>query len=191
MKQNMIMPYGKFNSILIGDGKPEGSKNQYRKGDIIINIGENMDNEPIYICTKSGAPGEWKAIGAEGSSGSEVVGKDGIDGKSAYELAVENGFKGDLNEWLESLKGIQGEQGPKGDKGNVGPQGKPGKNGEKGDKGDVGPQGKPGKDIDSKVLAGLATKEDIKELANMLKFNENGELVVTIGGITKIFIPKE
>ena len=31
-------------------------------------------------------------------------GKDGIDGKSAYELAVENGFKGTEEEWLESLQ---------------------------------------------------------------------------------------
>lgn len=30
---------------------------------------------------------------------------DGIAGKSAYEIAVENGFKGTEVEWLESLKG--------------------------------------------------------------------------------------
>jgi hypothetical protein len=29
----------------------------------------------------------------------------GIQGKSAYEIAVENGFKGTEQEWLESLKG--------------------------------------------------------------------------------------
>ena len=29
----------------------------------------------------------------------------GIQGKSAYEVAVENGFKGTEQEWLESLKG--------------------------------------------------------------------------------------
>lgn len=31
-------------------------------------------------------------------------GRDGIDGKSAYELAVENGFEGTEEEWLESLR---------------------------------------------------------------------------------------
>ena len=31
-------------------------------------------------------------------------GEDGIDGKSAYELAVENGFEGTEEEWLESLR---------------------------------------------------------------------------------------
>lgn len=32
------------------------------------------------------------------------LGKRGFDGKSAYELAVENGFVGTEDEWLESLK---------------------------------------------------------------------------------------
>jgi S1-C subfamily serine protease len=34
-------------------------------------------------------------------------------GKSAYELAVEQGFEGTLNEWLASLKGTNGENAPK------------------------------------------------------------------------------
>lgn len=34
---------------------------------------------------------------------SVINGRDGIDGKSAYELAVENGFKGTEQEWLASL----------------------------------------------------------------------------------------
>lgn len=33
----------------------------------------------------------------------------GADGKSAYEIAVENGYIGTEQEWLESLKGKQGE----------------------------------------------------------------------------------
>lgn len=33
-------------------------------------------------------------------------GKDGADGKSAYEIAVNNGFKGTEAEWLESLVGL-------------------------------------------------------------------------------------
>ncbi len=35
---------------------------------------------------------------------SGLDGKDGANGKSAYELAVENGFTGSMEEWLESLK---------------------------------------------------------------------------------------
>ena len=35
-------------------------------------------------------------------------GKDGIDGLSAYQLAVKKGFKGSESEWLDSLKGTDG-----------------------------------------------------------------------------------
>ena len=72
-----------------------------------------------------------------------VVGKDG---KSAYEVAVDEGFEGSERRWLESLKGeqgpigLQGEQGIQGEQGPVGPQGEQGIQGEQGP---VGPQGKP------------------------------------------------
>ena len=33
----------------------------------------------------------------------------GIPGKSAYELAVENGYEGNMEQWLASLRGPQGE----------------------------------------------------------------------------------
>ena len=38
----------------------------------------------------------------------------GPAGASAYQTAVENGFVGTEEEWLESLKGEEGEQGPVG-----------------------------------------------------------------------------
>ena len=38
----------------------------------------------------------------------------GTDGKSAYEVAVENGFKGTVTEWLKSLKGTNGKNGTDG-----------------------------------------------------------------------------
>ena len=34
-----------------------------------------------------------------------------LQGKSAYEIAVENGFQGTVNEWLDSLKGESGDDG--------------------------------------------------------------------------------
>lgn len=34
-----------------------------------------------------------------------VAGAGALKGKSAYELACENGFKGTLKEWLDSLRG--------------------------------------------------------------------------------------
>ena len=54
--------------------------------------------------------------GGNGSSGGGT-GPQGPEGKSAYEVAVENGFVGTETEWLESLvgpQGIQGETGPQG-----------------------------------------------------------------------------
>lgn len=62
-------------------------------------------------------------------------GPPGKDGKSAYQIAIDNGFEGTEEEWLLSLTGPQGEQGetgPKGDTGEQGPQGETGPQGEQG-----------------------------------------------------------
>ena len=56
-------------------------------------------------------------------------------GQTPYDLAKQQGFKGTLDEWLESLRGPQGIQGPQGYQG---PQGIQGPQGPKGDKGDPG-----------------------------------------------------
>ena len=178
------------NSILIGDGKPEGKKITYRKGDIIVNIGPMMETEPIYICVKAGAPGVWVAIGGgSGSGGSGGQGPAGKDGKSAYEIAVELGFKGNEAAWLASLKGAQGEQGPQGEAGPQGPageqgpqgiqgeQGPAGEKGEKGDQGEMGPegpQGPAGTFDETASFSNLATNSKtiigaINELFNLLK----------------------
>ena len=46
-----------------------------------------------------------------GSVTESPAAKDGANGLSAYELAVQNGFEGTLNEWLASLKGKNGRDG--------------------------------------------------------------------------------
>ncbi len=53
----------------------------------------------------------------------DLISDGGIDGKSAYEVAVENGFIGTESEWLESLVGADGEQGIQGEQGEQGEQG--------------------------------------------------------------------
>lgn len=55
-----------------------------------------------------------------------------VVGKSAYEVAVDNGYVGTETEWLASLKGAQGVQGPRGLQGEVGPAGSNGTNGQDG-----------------------------------------------------------
>ena len=96
----------------------------------------------------------------------------GKDGKSAYDLWIEAGNEGSVDDFLRSLIGPQGPEGPKGDpgdKGEPGEQGEPGADGksaydiwlddggegsesdflaslkgDKGDAGDTGAQGNPG-----------------------------------------------
>ncbi len=47
-------------------------------------------------------------------------GGSGANGKSAYELAVAEGFEGSVTQWLQSLVGKQGEQGVPGEQGPAG-----------------------------------------------------------------------
>lgn len=56
-----------------------------------------------------GLPGKDGAAGAKGADG-----LPGADGKSAYEVAVANGFTGTASAWLASLKGEKGDKGDAG-----------------------------------------------------------------------------
>ena len=75
------------------------------------------------------------------------TGANGKDGRSAYEIAIENGFVGTVAEWLESLKGrdgIDGKDGLPGKDGKDGADGLPGKDGTNGKDGRDGIDGKDG-----------------------------------------------
>ena len=73
------------------------------------------------------------------------------DGLSAYDVAVENGFAGTVDEWLASLKGDRGDTGEKGDTGETGAPGSNGIDGINGKDGKDGVDGKDGKDgVDGK-----------------------------------------
>ncbi len=56
-----------------------------------------------------GLPGKDGKNGTDGLPGRDGI--DGSDGKSAYIIAVEHGFSGTENEWLQSLKGADGRDG--------------------------------------------------------------------------------
>ena len=60
------------------------------------------------------------------------TGANGKDGRSAYEIAIENGFVGTAAEWLESLKGMNGVDGKDGTNGKDGLPGKDGRDGKDG-----------------------------------------------------------
>lgn len=70
--------------------------------------------------------------------------KMGTKGYSAYEVAVQQGFEGTVDEWLASLVGPQGPQGPQGETGQRGEQGIQGPKGETGATGPTGQQGEKG-----------------------------------------------
>lgn len=68
----------------------------------VYNNGYNSLIDPIE--------NKWKPIGQfRGETG--LQGEQGEDGKSAFEIAQENGFTGTESEWLASLKGDRGEKG--------------------------------------------------------------------------------
>ncbi|KAA6220605.1 collagen-like protein [Streptomyces albofaciens JCM 4342] len=63
-----------------------------------------------------------------------------VRGKSAYEVALANGFSGTVADWLASLVG------PRGPEGATGPRGEQGPRGDRGEQGPPGADGAPGKD---------------------------------------------
>ena len=68
----------------------------------------------LILCINLYQGGVWIFQGLDGEKGAAGSdGKDGTDGESAYELAVQNGFKGTMHEWLVSLA-IPGEDGKDG-----------------------------------------------------------------------------
>ena len=64
------------------------------------------------------AAGKFNGTGTAGKDGKD--GTDGENGKSAYAIAVENGFEGNEAAWLASLKGADGKDGVDGTDGAAG-----------------------------------------------------------------------
>lgn len=115
-------------------------------------------------------------------------GKDGANGKSAYDLAVENGFTGSVTEWLASLGGRDGKSAYEiavengfrgsekewllslafGENGKDGADGKDGNNGADGKNGQDGENGRDGVGIRS------------------VRIDENGHLLVTLTDGTQV-----
>ena len=123
-------------------------------------------------------------------------GEKGTDGKSAYQIAVEQGYQGSESDWLSSLKGDKGNTGAKGNPGQDGADGKSAYaiavehgyedseekwllslKGEKGDPGDRGLQGVPG-EKGEKGDAGVAGKDGFSPIANVVK--DGSVITITI-----------
>ena len=130
------------------------------------------------VITIVDADGETSATLHHGANGEK-----GTDGKSAYQIAVEQGYQGSESDWLSSLKGDKGEkgdtglQGERGEKGETGQQGEQGPKGEKGDPGNRGLQGVPG-EKGEKGDAGVAGKDGFSPIANVVK--DGSVITITI-----------
>ena len=149
--------------------------------------------ESGVVITIVDADGETSATLHNGANGEK-----GSDGKSAYQIAVEQGYQGSESDWLSSLKGDKGEKGNTGAKGNPGQDGAEGKSayaiavehgyedseekwllslkGEKGDPGDRGLQGVPG-EKGEKGDAGVAGKDGTDGFSPIANVVKNGSVI--------------
>lgn len=126
----IVKTYPSIQAMQDDYNNPEVKKGQF----VMIDTGdvENEEDSRLYLKGDT----EWKFI-------SDLSGAQGIQGLSAYQVAVQHGFEGTEDEWLISLKGEKGETGPKGE---PGADGAPGIQGPKGDPGQKGEKGDPGSD---------------------------------------------
>ena len=159
--------------------------------------------ESGVVITIVDADGETSATLHNGANGEK-----GTDGKSAYQIAVEQGYQGSESDWLSSLKGDKGEKGNTGAKGNPGQDGADGKSayaiavehgyedsedkwllslkgekgdtGERGEKGDTGDRGLQGVpgEKGEKGDAGVAGKDGFSPIANVVK--DGSVITITI-----------
>lgn len=142
------------------------------------------------VITIVDADGETSAMLHNGANGEK-----GTDGKSAYQIAVEQGYQGSESDWLSSLKGDKGNTGAKGNPGQDGADGKSAYaiavehgyedseekwllslKGEKGDPGDRGLQGVPG-EKGEKGDAGVAGKDGTDGFSPIANVVKNGSVI--------------
>jgi hypothetical protein len=124
----IVKTYSSVQAMEDDYNNPEVKTGQF----VMIDTGdvENEEDSRLYLKGNT----EWKFI-------SDLSGAQGIQGLSAYQVAVQHGFEGTEAEWLISLKGEKGETGPKGDKGDTGEKGATGERGPQGLQGERGLQG--------------------------------------------------
>ena len=134
--------------------------------------------ESGVVITIVDADGETSATLHNGANGEK-----GTDGKSAYQIAVEQGYQGSESDWLSSLKGDKGDTGERGEKGDTGLQGERGEKGETGQQGEQGPKGEKGDpgEKGEKGDAGVAGKDGtdgFSPIANVVK--DGSVITITI-----------
>lgn len=104
-----------------------------------VTVTETETGATISVTDATGTTTAELHNGEKGDTGSR-----GAAGKSAYEVALQNGFTGTEADWLTSLKGQKGDTGAKGERGEKGEPGEKGERGEKGEAGETGEKGEKG-----------------------------------------------
>ncbi len=114
------MPNGSGNRVMFvggggsagtgnGDGTPgqDGEDGADGKSAYEVAVEQGfVGDEDAWLLSLVGAQGPQGNPGSTGAAGDPgSTGATGADGKSAYEVAVDNGFSGDEDAWLESLAG--------------------------------------------------------------------------------------
>lgn len=94
----IVKTYPSIQAMQDDYNNPEVKKGQF----VMIDTGdvENEEDSRLYLKGDT----EWKFI-------SDLSGAQGIQGLSAYQVAVQHGFEGTEDEWLISLKGDKGDTG--------------------------------------------------------------------------------
>jgi len=129
-------------------------------------ISGNSFTAPTFVIQGNSYNNVRSAFDAVDQKLTTIASTPGTNGKSAYEIAQDNGFVGSQTEWLASLKGEKGEQGLQGIQGLQGLNGADGKDGINGVDGKNGIDGLNGKDgingVDGKNgIDGLNGKDGI------------------------------
>jgi hypothetical protein len=153
-----------------------GSKHQWFRVIVLNNSGSaqtymrmaTYKHEEYSSAVQSGTDGDGIVrkimTDANGKLMMTFTGEVGPEGKSAYQIAVAEGFVGTEAQWLASLKG------EKGDTGNTGATGQAGADGADGEKGDTGLQGLPGVNGSNGIsldVKGTFTTEEILSFVNV------------------------
>lgn len=167
-----------------GDTGPRGADG------LLGEKGERGADGPKGDKGDTGLPGPKGADGPAGPKGDKGdTGERGQDGKSAYQIAVANGYVGDEAQWLESLKGRDGSPGRDGrnglsayelasgelvygtvEKWLASLKGAKGDTGERGEQGPIGPAGPKG--VDGRDGVGIA--QTLTLSGNTLTLSDGG-----------------
>lgn len=94
----IVKTYSSVQAMEDDYNNPEVKTGQF----VMIDTGDVENEEDFRLYLKGDT--EWKFI-------SDLSGAQGIQGLSAYQVAVQHGFEGTEDEWLISLKGEKGETG--------------------------------------------------------------------------------